>query len=243
MRLSSALFAIWVSLCPFCTHVRPPQHQGPRRRLQELRATRGLLKRIRVWSWKSFVRFRDFPKELTDFEYSHCHIPAFPDAIAAWGYLETLSVEYSNITQLQSALMDLQVLQLMVGYNLIEQVPDTLLANQAMAILYLYGNPLQALPATIGSFASADYLVFEGTNVTQVPDWFEAYVAYVRKNVADYVVSAYCDRVLAAFASDPTSLTAFEQSLVTDVCFETHRTTGFFPIALVDPQRTPALLV
>ena len=48
--------------------------------------------------------------------------------------------------------------------------------------------------------------------------------------------SPYCDRVLAA---DPTSLTAFEQSLVDDVCAKVWEPAASYPIELVDPQRTP----
>ena len=170
-------------------------------------------------------------------------MPELPDAIAKWGYLDTLLVESSNITHLPAALTELQVFQLMFKGNAIQAISDTLLANQALAVVYLQDNPLQALPATIGSFANSDYLVFERTNVTEVPDWFQSFVEQLRGNVADYLVSGFgspfCDSIVAAVANDPTSLTAFEQSLVSDVCSLAKKTSGAYPIELIDPQRVP----
>ena len=186
----------------------------------------------------------DFPAELVDLEFSNCHMPEFPDTIAIWGYMGTLTVESSNVTQLPSALTELQVDELCFGANLIQDISDALLVDQELAILLLSDNPLQALPATIGSIDAVQYLLFERTNVTEVPDWFEPLVEFMRENVADYLAagygSPYCDRVLDAIANDPTSLTALEQTFMDDVCYETTYVSSVtYPISLVDRQRVP----
>ena len=66
-------------------------------------------------------------------------------------------------------------------------------------------NPVQALLATIGSLDALEFfLIFERTNITDVPDWVQPLVEQRRDSVQ---LSAYgppyCDRVIAAMASDP----------------------------------------
>ena len=186
----------------------------------------------------------DFPANLGDLEFSHCLMPEFPDAIATWGSLAEFFVDYSNITQVPAALTDVTVYQLCFTGDLIEDIADTVLANQAFDLVIFNENPLQSLPASMGDPSIFTYLTFERTDVSELPDWFESFLENLRATDADdYLVSGYgspyCDRVIAAMASDPSSLTTFEQSLVSDVCQSTKRTTGCYPIEYVDPQRVP----
>ena len=83
-----------------------------------------------------FQLANDFPSQLVDFHFASTPSMAdFPDAIAPWGHIDLLWIEFSNITHLPAALAQLQVDQLCVDNNALQTIPDPVQANQQFLIV------------------------------------------------------------------------------------------------------------
>ncbi|GAB9464142.1 hypothetical protein Gpo141_00001583 [Globisporangium polare] len=169
------------------------------------------------------------PDMLQDIELSVTNLTALPDDLhERWHSLSVLYLEYSEIEVFPETLLKLEVYDLSLIGNRIQAVHEFSTAQSNYYVLALSHNPLEALPDTVPSGFSIDFLALESTNMESLPAWTKARV-----------------NELVYLSSSPICTSSHDQSAPistggTFVCDEKDpRGDGRYPLNLTLPDRVP----
>lgn len=118
------------------------------------------------------LRSPDFPPTLYDVEFCDTDLTALPlDVHEAWSNVEYLLLELSpGITEAPPVLALMpNCIWLSLSSNAIRRIPNNLFEDAAFFNLMLMGNPLVAMPATLGDIEDTSVVVISNTNVSALP--------------------------------------------------------------------------
>ncbi|DAZ98387.1 TPA: hypothetical protein N0F65_000101 [Lagenidium giganteum] len=112
------------------------------------------------------------PQTLTDIEFTHTNLTTLPPNLhEAWPSMEVLYLEFSQLQEIPSTLLQMDLYWLSLTGNNISNVSIISQTPVSMASLNLDRNPFHELPETMANAVSFAILGAQRTNVDSVPAW------------------------------------------------------------------------
>lgn len=118
------------------------------------------------------LRSSSFPPTLFDMAFCGTDLTGLPDDVyMKWSGVQYFTLELSpGIKKVPSALGKMPSCEwLSLSGNAITGIPDARFVNAGFLQLYLDGNPLQALPSSLGDVSSTQIVSITNTEVSSVP--------------------------------------------------------------------------
>jgi hypothetical protein len=142
---------------------------------------------------------KNFPQSTIDIEISRVNLNFLPDDLGeSWTqYFDTFMLEHCGFQTFPEALNDLSLGgDVSFSWNNFTEIPENALADtNYFSTLSLAKNPIQTLPLSFSKY-HIHYLVLDGTNITNLPDWVDE--NFIENTWILAFDTPLCERLLSA---------------------------------------------
>lgn len=157
------------------------------------------------------------PTMLSSIVFSHTNLRTLPTGLRqVWKPILHLIFDYSDLQEVPESIFQLDVVSFSFVGNRIQHLPSLDNIHKAIQIIDLGINPLQDLPATIGSGASMGLLNLELSNISSIPPWFATNLKFAAANGSPYCALPAQQRAASIFCMpmNPNSIGRLNMTLL-----------------------------